>query len=116
MKLALYYDGECPFCSQYADMLKLKSCYDLEILDAREDLSWKKCNKDLKLDDGVLLIVDEICYQGVPALDMLLKICQYRGFFFGLHRLIFSNSLLGNGVYFIFKFLRKVALYFKNIH
>ena len=114
MKLALYYDGECPFCSKYADILKLKSCYELKICNAREDLSWRECAKNIQLDDGVVLIVDDICYQGVEALDMLLKICKYQGLFFGMHKLVFSNPLIGNGVYYVFKLLRKVALFLKK--
>ena len=114
MKLALYYDGDCPFCSKYADVLRLKGCYELTICNAREDTSWQECNKNIKLDDGVILVANNNCFQGVEALDMLLKICQYRGLFFSLHKLIFSNALVGKSVYALFKILRKCVLYFKK--
>lgn len=114
MKLTLYYDGKCPFCSKYADILKLKKCYELEILNARENKEWKKYKKDAKLDDGVILIVNNTFYQGVESLDMLLKTCQFNGTFFSIHNFIFSKPLLGNIVYTIFKFLRKVALFLKT--
>lgn len=113
MKLALYYDGDCPFCSKYADILRLQSCYELKIYNAREESSWQTCKKNIKLDDGVIFIVNGSCFQGVEALDMLLKTCKYKGLFFGFHKLIFSNSFIGNGVYWVFKILRKIALALK---
>jgi len=116
VKLKLYYDGDCPFCSKYADILRLCSCYDLEVCNAREDLSYKECSKDIELDDGVILRVDKSCFQGVEALDMLLKICKFKGVFFGLHKIVFANGLIGNGVYAFFKWMRRVALYLKKDH
>jgi len=115
MKVILYYDGDCPFCNRYADILKLKKCFDLEICDARTDLSWKEANKDIILDDGVILIYEEKLYQGVEALDMLLSICKYKGLFFSFQKFIFSNKFLGNIVYTCFKFFRKIALWFKKL-
>lgn len=113
MKLQLFYDGDCPFCKRYSDILKLKNCYELEILNARDNLQWKSCS-DMILDDGVILKVNSHsksnCYQGVEALDMLLKFCQYRGTFFLLQKVVFSNKVLGNIIYSVFKFFRKVLL------
>ena len=114
MKLKLYYDGDCPFCSRYADILRLRSCYELEVCNAREDQSYNVCKKGIALDDGVILVVEQSCFQGVEALNMLLKICKYRGVFFSLHRIVFANAIIGNSVYWLFKLLRKVALYFKG--
>ena len=114
MKTYLYYDGDCPFCNKYADVLKLKKCFDLSICNARVDLRWKKYKKDIILDDGVILIYQNICYQGVPAIEMLLSICKYNGIFFSLQKFIFSNRFFGNIVYSGFKFLRKITLLSKS--
>lgn len=114
MNVTLYYDGDCPFCNRYADILKLKKCFDINICDARVDFSWKDLNKDLILDDGVILIYENKFYQGVEAIDMLLSVCKYDGIFFSLQKFIFSNKLLGNIVYSCFKFFRKVALWFNK--
>ena len=114
MKVFLYYDGDCPFCNRYADILKLKKCFDLNICDARVDLTWKDCNKNIVLDDGVILIFEDKCYQGVHAVEMLLTICKYDGAFFNLQKFIFSNKFLGNIVYTCFKFFRKITLWVKS--
>ncbi len=113
-KVVLYYDGDCPFCNKYADILKFKKCFDLEICDARADLTWKKYKKDIILDDVVILIFKNECYQGVPAIEMLLSICKYDGLFFNLQKLVFSNKTLGNITYLCFKFLRKITLWIKS--
>jgi len=114
MSISLYYDGDCPFCNRYADILKLKKCFDIKILDARVDKSWKECKEGIILDDGVILIYNGKCFQGVEAIDMLLNICKYEGVFFSLQKFIFSNKFLGNVVYACFKFFRKVALAIKG--
>ena len=115
MKTLLYYDGDCPFCNKYAEFLKLKKCFDLNICDARIDLTWKKYKKDIVLDDGVILIFENNCYQGVAAIEMLLSICKYDGLFFNFQKFIFSNKILGNITYTSFKSLRKIALWFKSL-
>jgi len=115
MKLRLYYDGACPFCQKYADILALKKCFTLEICDARTDLRWKDKAKNLKLDEGVILIYNESCFQGVEAINMLLGICKYKGGFFSLQIYIFSNKYLGALIYNVFKFFRKAALLFKGV-
>lgn len=114
MKITLYYDGACPFCNKYADILKLKKCFDIKICDARVDLSWKNYDKNLILDNGVILIYEDKLFQGVEAIDLLLSICKYDGIFFSFQKFIFSNKFLGNIVYMCFKFLRKIALWLKN--
>lgn len=115
MKTRLYYDGECPFCQRYADILVLKKCFDLEICDARTNLDWKEKAPSFKLDDGVILIYNGTAFQGVEAIDMLLGVCKYQGIFFSLQKYIFSNRYLGAVVYSIFKFFRKIALFIKKV-
>ena len=114
MKIILYYDGDCPFCNKYVDILKLKKCFDIKICNARVDLSWKNYGDKLILDDGVILFYGDKYYQGVAAIDMLLDICKYNGMFFSFQKFIFSNKILGNIVYTCFKFFRKIALWFKK--
>ncbi len=114
MKIFVYYDGNCPFCNRYAEILKLKKCFDIKIYDARVNLSWKDYNKHLLLDDGIILIYNNNTYQGVEALNMLFILCKYDGLFFSFQKFIFSNKYLGNLIYSLFKLLRKVTLLFKS--
>lgn len=108
MKAKFFYDGDCPFCTRYGDILKLKDCFEVEIVNARTDKSWDKCG--VNLDDGVILILNNNCYQGVEALDMLLDICKYSGVLFKLQKLVFANRFIGNIVYTVLKLLRKILI------
>lgn len=114
-KAYLFYDGECPFCNQYAKFKELRECINLELYDARENLLWKKSNPNLNLDDGiVLLLEDNVTLQGVDAINYLDNICLFKGVIFKIQKLIFSNKILAFVVYGILKFLRKIALMLKS--
>lgn len=114
MNLKLYYDGDCPFCSRYADILGLKNCYELTLCDARVELEWMECREGLSLDDGVIVVLEGRCFQGVEALDMLLGFCRFKGLFFGLQRFVFSRPWLGGVIYGVAKFLRRALLRLQN--
>lgn len=93
MEVTLYYDGECPFCNRYAEILKLKKCANLSVVDARVDVNWKEYAEDIKLDDGIIIRVGSSYFQGVQAVDMLLNICNFKGFF-SLYRILFLQTTL----------------------
>jgi len=111
----LYYDGDCPFCNRYSKLQQIRKCLDLQLKNAREDLSWKEVNPNLDLDDGVILIDhNSIIYQGVEAIWYLDNICKFQGIFFRLQRWIFSHKLLAKLVYAFMKILRKIVLKVKG--
>ena len=116
-KAYLFYDGECPFCNQYAKFKELRKCIDIELLDARKNLLWKEINPNLQLDDGIILLLckDSKILQGVEAIAYLDNICTFKGLIFKIQKFIFSNKLTGICVYSILKLLRKIALFFKYI-
>lgn len=115
-KAQLFYDGKCPFCNQYSKFKELQECIDLELHDARENLSWQEFNSRIKLDDGIILIIakEKTLLQGVEAIAYLENVCKFKGLFFKLQKFIFSNKILGALIYSILKALRKIALFFKG--
>lgn len=114
-KAYLFYDGACPFCNQYAKFKELSECIDLELRDARQNMLWKKLNPSLKLDDGIILLLqDGTILQGVEAVAYLDNICSFKGVFFKLQKFIFSNKPLAIVVYGILKLFRKIALKLKR--
>lgn len=114
-KAKLYYDGECPFCNRYSKLQELRRCVNLELCDAREDESYKDADKEIKLGDGVILVLESgEFYQGVDAIRFLENLCKFKGFIFKLQRWIFNTPLLGDGVYALLKLLRHLALAFKK--
>lgn len=114
-KAKLYYDGECPFCNSYAKLQEIRSCLVLELCDAREDFSYTNAGENLKLDDGVILLLESgEVYQGVAAIRKLHTLCSFKSFFYKIQRWIFSTKSLSYGVYALLKALRYVALRIKR--
>jgi predicted DCC family thiol-disulfide oxidoreductase YuxK len=75
---ALVYDGECPFCGDYLELLKLRERWpDLQLIDAREKpqhLAVERVRSaGLRIDDGMALIDGEIIYHGADAIHAVAK-------------------------------------------
>ena len=62
------YDGECPFCNHFAELLEIKSkITNIKILDGRKNLSLIKSylDKGYDLDKGAILLKDEEIFKKV---------------------------------------------------
>ena len=70
------YDGECPFCNHFAELLEIKSkITNIKILDGRKNLTIIKSllDKGYDLDRGAILLKDESIFHGPDAIN---TICQ----------------------------------------
>jgi len=70
------YDGECPFCNYFAELLELKSnINNIEILDGRQNLTLIKSlfNKGYDLDKGAILLKDKDIFHGAEAINTICK-------------------------------------------
>ena len=75
-KLTFIYDGKCPFCNHFAEMLELKSkIKNLSILDGRKNPNQIKdlLQKGYDLDKGAILLIDEDIYHGADAINTICK-------------------------------------------
>ncbi len=115
-KLVFMYDGECPFCAHFAELLELKSgLHGIEVKDARENVNDLPKGYDMDIK-GAMLIKDNeilcgseainwICSQLESPSDALLKILSIT--FSSRNRSDFLFPLLLNA--------RRVALRLKGI-
>ena len=77
--LTFIYDGECPFCNHFAELLELKSkIKDISILDGRKN---PKLIRDLlikgyDLDNGAILLKDEDIFHGADAINAICKLIK----------------------------------------
>ena len=74
--LTFIYDGECPFCNHFAELLELKSkIKNISILDARTNqiITNSLLNKGYDIDKGAILIMGEEILHGAEAIN---KICN----------------------------------------
>ena len=70
------YDGECPFCNHFAELLEIKSrITNIEILDGRRSLTLIKSliEKGYDLDKGAILLKDDEIFHGADAINIICK-------------------------------------------
>ena len=70
------YDGECPFCNHFAELLEIKSkIKNIKILDGRKNLSIIKSllDKGYDLDKGAILLKDDDIFHGANAINVICK-------------------------------------------
>ena len=74
--LTFIYDGECPFCNHFAELLELKSkIKNISILDGRKNPELIKglLKKGYDLDKGAILLKNKEIFHGANAIN---TICQ----------------------------------------
>ena len=70
------YDGECPFCNHFAELLEIKSrITNIKILDGRKNLNLVKSLLDegYDLDKGAILLKNEEIFHGAEAINTICK-------------------------------------------
>ena len=70
------YDGECPFCNHFAELLELKSnIYNIKIVDGRKNLSIIKplFDRGYDIDKGAILLKDDDVFHGAEAINTICK-------------------------------------------
>ena len=70
------YDGDCPFCNHFAELLEIKSkITNIKIIDGRKNLTLIKSllNKGYDLDKGAILLKNEEIFHGADAINTICK-------------------------------------------
>ena len=70
------YDGECPFCNHFAELLEIKSkINNIKILDGRKNLSIIRSllEKGYDIDKGAILLKDDDIFHGANAINTICK-------------------------------------------
>jgi len=110
----LIYDGDCPFCSAYVRLLKLREAVGkVELLNARdggplvEDLRIAKFN----LDDGMALIIGGRVYHGKDCIQALALMSTESGVFNRVNAAVFRSQTRARFIYPILKAGRNLTLW-----
>ena len=72
--LTFIYDGECPFCNHFAELLELKSkIKNISILDARKNqiITKSLLNKGYDVDKGAILLWGNDIFHGAEAINTI---------------------------------------------
>tara|TARA_B100000287_G_scaffold192656_1_gene181860 strand:+ start:97 stop:477 length:381 start_codon:yes stop_codon:yes gene_type:complete len=70
------YDGECPFCNNFAELLEIKSkINNIKIIDGRKNLNIIKSllEKGYDLEKGAILLKDDDIFHGANAINTICK-------------------------------------------
>ena len=70
------YDGECPFCNHFAELLEIKSkINNIKILDGRKNLNLIESllEKGYDIDKGAILLKNEDIFHGAAAINTICK-------------------------------------------
>ena len=68
------YDGECPFCNHFAELLEIKSkITNIKILDGRKNLTLinSLLDKGYDIDKGAILLRDQEIFHGAEAINTI---------------------------------------------
>ena len=114
--LIFIYDGQCPFCKHFAELIELKSNLpDIQIKDARKDSIGIPNDYDMDINGAILLKGNEM-FQGAKAINWICsQINEPSDALLKILSITFSSR---QRTYFLFPFLlisRRIALYFKGI-
>ena len=72
--LTFIYDGECPFCNHFAELLELKSkINNISILDGRKNLNLinSLLEQGYDIDKGAILLKDDDIFHGAEAINTI---------------------------------------------
>ena len=117
-KSLFIYDGDCPFCNYFAQLLELKSSLpDFEILDGRKNLAQltKLYNEGYDLNKGAILIINQKIFHGADAINWICnEIKEPSDSLLEVLRIVFTSNKRTN---FLFPFLlwgRRLSLTLKG--
>ena len=113
------YDGECPFCNHFAELLEIKSeINNIKILDGRKNLSLIKSliEKGYDLDNGAILLKDDEIFHGADAINTICKkINNPSGNLLSLLSRVFKSNRRTNFIFPLLVRARRLALISKGI-
>ena len=117
-KSLFIYDGECPFCNHFAQLLELKcSLSNLEILDGRDnlDLLTKLYKQGYDLNKGAILISNENIMHGAEAISWICsEIKEPSDSLLELLRILFTSNKRTNILFPFLLWGRRLSLTLKG--
>lgn len=106
------YDGQCPFCANYVELMGLRNMEGVELIDARSNApevsQLKQASVDL--DEGMVVIAGGQVHHAGEAMRRLSAIAGNKGLFARLFGLLFRNAQVARTVYPVLRFGRQVTL------
>lgn len=110
----IVYDGECPFCTRYVAMLRLKAAVgEVRLVDARssDPAVGRVLDAGLDLDEGMALIQGDNIYHGDDCIHRLALMSTPSTMFNRVNGAIFRSPTASRLLYPILRSGRNAALF-----
>jgi predicted DCC family thiol-disulfide oxidoreductase YuxK len=112
-ELVIIYDGDCPFCSRYVDLLRLRDTVGpVRLVDARsgatDTIELQRAGCDLNV--GMVAKYENRIYHGADCVNFLALLSSESGTFNKINRVIFGSPLLAHTLYPILRLGRVLTL------
>ena len=112
------YDGECPFCTAYCNMVRVKKAAGkIVLVDAREpsDLMNEITSLGLNIDQGMVVKINGQIYYGSSAINILALMGTRSGVFNKINYWIFKSKKFSSLLYPALRDCRNLALWLMDI-
>jgi len=112
-EVLLVYDEQCPMCDAYCRMVRLReSVGTLKLVDARaggapmDEIT----RRGLDIDQGMVLVVDDVMYYGADAICALSLMSGGSGLFNRLNHWVFRSRTRSRVLYPLLRDMRNLVL------
>ena len=109
----IVYDGECPYCSRFVEMLRLRAAIgDVKLVNARDDhpiVAWIR-EKKIDLNEGLVFIQNGKVSHGHECIHKIALLTSPSDAFNRLNALIFRSDTAARLLYPILRFGRNTTL------
>ena len=112
-KSYIVYDGECPYCSRYVKMVRLRDAVGkVELVDARSDHPVVRFLLDKKVDlnEGMAFVRNGEISHGDECINKLALLSTQSGFFNRFNACVFSSPRISKALYPVLRFGRNTTL------
>jgi predicted DCC family thiol-disulfide oxidoreductase YuxK len=101
-ELVIVYDGDCPFCSQYVELVKIRETVgSVRLVNARsgaaEVIALQHAGYDL--NDGMIASYEGRIFHGADCVNLLASLSTRSGTFNQINGAIFSSATLSRLLY-----------------
>ncbi|MGB0848719.1 MAG: DCC1-like thiol-disulfide oxidoreductase family protein [Thiolinea sp.] len=110
---ALFYDGDCPFCSRYSELMQARDKLgQFAIISLREDQDSVEEFRDLGLDleQGFVFRYNGEIYHGADAMNVLATVTQQKDPLLRLNHWFFGKRTISKWLYPVLRFGRWLVL------
>lgn len=100
--MTIVYDGECPFCQQYTQLIRLrKSAGNINLINARSNdpLVDEIKHQGFDLDQGMIVIIAGRFYHGSEAMQVLALLSTRKGWFNRFNYVVFRSKRMSAFLY-----------------